>query len=93
VTLNCSHSSPIVLNEGDDFICVCRGVDGNPPAKVTWFNGSVEIGETKKENNTLALRNVYRTANGTYKCEARSHTNDSYKDEKSVELIVNCKYD
>ena len=90
VTVNCS--SPVTLNEGDDFVCVCKAEGGNPPANVTWFKNSKKFGETEKLNNTLTHRNVDRTATGTYKCEARSHTNDLFRDEEPVNLIVNCKY-
>ena len=88
--MNCSSS--VTLDEGDDVTCVCTGEGSNPPANVTWFKNNKKFGETKKLNNTLTLSNVKRTATGTYTCEARSHTNDSFKDEESIKLIVNCKY-
>ena len=88
MTFNCS--SRVILNEGDDFTCVCRGEDGSPPASVIWYKDGVQIGGTGTENKTLTLRNVERTASGTYKCVAQSHT--LYTDEKSVEMIVYGKF-
>jgi hypothetical protein len=69
---------------------VCRGEDGSPPASVIWYKDGVQIGGTGTENKTLTLRNVERTASGTYKCVAQSHT--LYTDEKSVEMIVYGKF-
>ena len=90
VTLSCP--SPVTVNEGDDFTCVCRGEGGNPPANVTWYKDGDPIGGTGNEEQTLTLRNVDGTADtGTYKCVAQSHT---LAEEKLVEVKVrqNCKY-
>jgi hypothetical protein len=86
VTFNCSR--PIIVNEGDDVKCQCRGEGGNPPADVTWYKGSNKIGGTGREEQTLTFTNVNKTASGTYKCVAKSHT---LTDEKSIEVIVYCK--
>ncbi len=86
VTFSCASS--ITLNEGDNFTCVCKGEGGSPPANVTWCKDNVQISETGKENQTLTVVGVNETDSGTYKCEARSHTNDSFADEKSIKLIV-----
>ena len=86
MTVNCS--TPIILNEGDDVKCQCRGGGGNPPADVTWYKGSNKIGGTGREEQTLTFGNIDKTASGTYKCVANSHT---LTDEKSIEIIVYCK--
>jgi hypothetical protein len=90
VTLSCS--SPITLNEGDDFKCVCRGKGGNPPANVIWYKDGVQIGATGKEEQTLTVSDVDGTDSGQYKCMAQSHIKAT--DEKSIEVKVrlNCKY-
>ena len=90
MTLSCFSST--TLNEGDNFICVCRGEGGNPPANVTWYKDGVQIGGTEIEEQTLTLSNVDETDSGTYKCMAQSHINAT--DEKSIEvkLRLNCKY-
>ncbi len=89
MTFTClSHNE---VDEGGNFTCVCKGEKGNPPANVTWYKDSkdrVPIDGIGKENKTLSLINVNETSNGTYKCEARSHTNDSFADKKSIKLIV-----
>ena len=85
VTLSCS--SLVKVNEGDNFTCVCRGEGGNPPADVTWFKDGVQIGETGKEEQTLTLSNVSKTASGIYNCAAESNT----LTEKSIEIIFYCK--
>jgi hypothetical protein len=71
---------------------VCRGKGGNPPANVTWNKDGKQIGETKKENNTLTLSNVNETHTGNYTCEAQSHTNDEFADEIPIQVQVYCKY-
>ncbi len=76
------------MNEGDIFTCVCRGDGGNPPADVTWFKDGVQIAGTGKEEQTLTLSNVSKTASGIYKCVAQSNT---LTDEESMGIIVNCK--
>jgi hypothetical protein len=90
--INCS--SPITLYEGENFTCVCRGIGGNPPANVTWYDkDGVQIGETGIEEQTLNLTNVNGTDIGTYKCVAQDHVNAT--NETSIDIIVklNCKYD
>ena len=93
VTFSCS--SPITVIEGYDVTCVCRGEGGRPPANITWYKDGVQIGETKKENNTLTLNNVNGTHNGTYKCEAQSYIGDEYVDAAYIDVVVKtkCKYD
>ncbi len=86
VTLSCS--SLVKVNEGDNFTCVCRGEGGNPPANVTWFKDDVQIGETRKEEQTLTLSNVSKTASGIYKCVAQSNTLTA---EESVKIFFYCK--
>ena len=80
--VNCTRR--ITLNKIDEVTCVCRGEGGVPPANVTWFKNGEKFGETEKLKNALTLSNFNGTANGTYKCEARSHTNNSFKD--SIEI-------
>ncbi|XP_028418092.1 uncharacterized protein LOC114543202 [Dendronephthya gigantea] len=86
VTLNCS--SPVTLNEGENFACLCRGEGGNPPANVTWFKNGVKITDVGIERQTLKLSNISRTDNGTYKCKATSYPHQNYTDEKSYQVIV-----
>ena len=86
-----SSSSPERVNEGDSVTCVCRGEGGNPPTNVTWYKDGVQIGGTGNEEQTLTLRNVNRADSGTYVCLTQSHINAM--DEKSIKVIVNCKYD
>ena len=77
------------MNESDYFACECKGTDGNPPADVTWFKDSTQI-ITGKEEAILRFTNVDKDDNGKYRCEAKSH--EKAKNETSIELIVNCKY-
>ena len=89
VTLNCS--SPVTLNEGDNFTCLCRGERGNPPADVTWYKNGVKFTDVGTENQTLNLLSVGGTDSGTYKCVATSYPHKNYSDEKSYKVLVNCK--
>ena len=86
MTINCS--SPVIVDEGDNVTCVCRGQGGNPPANVTWYKDNHKISGTGKEEKALTLNNVDRTASGTYKCVAQSY---NLTDEKLFEMIVYCK--
>ncbi len=92
VSLNCS--SPITVNEGNEFTCACRGEGQNPPANVTWLKDGIQIAETGREEQTLTLRSVDETDNGTYKCVAQSYTDAMFSDQKIIEIIIrlNCKY-
>jgi hypothetical protein len=67
-------------------------VGGNPPADVTWYKDGVQTGGTKKENNTLTLKNVDETASGIYTCLARSYPDPEYEDNETIVVRVNCKY-
>ncbi|CAB4025165.1 fasciclin-2 isoform X7, partial [Paramuricea clavata] len=84
-TITISCSSITTVNKGDDIICLCKGEGGKPPANVTWYDKDGQIGETGNENQTLILRNVNGTYNGTYTCKAQSHTLTA---EKSIEVRV-----
>ena len=90
MTFNCSNIT--TLNEGDDFSCLCRGKNGNPPANVTWYKDDRKIGKTRKKEQLLTLRNVDDTDSGTYKCVAESYPDEKYSDEKSIKILVHCKY-
>ena len=79
----------MTLNEGDDVTCVCRGQSGNTPVDVTWYKDDKKIGERATGIKTLSLSNVTKTASGTYKCVVNSY---KLMNEKSMEIIVNCKY-
>ena len=87
MTINCSD--PTTINEGDDFISVCRSEGGNPPANLTWYEDGNQIGSTSFGENILPLTNVNKQDSGRYTCKAQSYT---LVDIKSFELIVHCKY-
>ena len=90
MTINCS--SPIILDEGDDLTCLCKGENGNPPADVIWYNdkNGKPIDQKEKEQKTLVLRSVTEADSGTYTCKAQSHT---LMDEGTIDVKVNRKYD
>ena len=90
MTLN--YSSPVILNEGDDFTCECQGQNGNPPASVTWYKNNKQIGKTGMGKQILTLIKVDETDSGTYKCVAESYPNALFRDEKSIRVDVRCKY-
>ena len=80
-------SKPTTINKGEDFTCVCRGEDGNPPASVTWFNeGGEKVSKTEKEMATLALSNVDKNDSGKYKCKAFG--DKLAQNETSIKLVV-----
>jgi hypothetical protein len=89
VSVNCSSS--ITLDEGDYVACECKGEGGNPPANVTCYKGN-EVIVTGKEKAILRFPNVDKDDSGTYTCEAKSG-HEKAKNETSIQLIVNCKYD
>ena len=78
------------MNEGDYFVCECKGTGGNPRADVTWYKDNTQI-VTGKETAILLFPNVHKDNSGAYRCEAKSH--EKAKNGASIELIVNCKYD
>ncbi|XP_028399370.1 hemicentin-1-like isoform X2 [Dendronephthya gigantea] len=84
--LNCR--SPVMLNEGDNFTCLCKGEGGSPPAKVVWFNDGVNVSLVGTKNQALKLLNVSKEDNGTYTCNATSYPHENYTDEKSIVVIV-----
>ena len=89
ISVNCS--SVITVRQGDYFACKCEGKDGNPPADVTWHKDNRNVSVTEKEKAILVLSSVDRDNNGTYKCEAKSGIEEA-KNETSIDVIVNCKY-
>ena len=90
VALNCS--SPVTLTEGDTFTCLCRGENGNPPANVTWNRDGVKFSDVGTEKQTLNIWSARRTDNGNYTCVATSYPHENYTDEKSIRIVVYCKY-
>ena len=90
VTINCS--SPIIVDEDDDLICICKGENGNPPADVIWYDKNDNpIDQKEKENKSLFLRSVTEADSGNYTCKSQSYT---LMDKKSIEVKIelNCKY-
>ncbi len=82
--INCS--SPLIVNEGDDFTCLCEAKGGKPPANVTWEKDGVpEPDGSEKENKTLTRINVNGADSGTYTCVAKGHT---LTNNKSIEVKV-----
>ena len=77
------------MNVGDEVTCLCEGKGGYPPANVTWYKNDVQIGDTKKEENVLALSNVDRDDNGTYVCVGQSH---AFKSSISIEVLCYGKH-
>ena len=75
---------------GDYFACQCIGINGNPPANVTWYKDNTQI-VTGKEKSILVISNVDKEDSGTYRCEAESGIEEA-KNETSMELIVIRKY-
>ena len=89
MTLNCSVT---LINEGDDFACLCKGEGGNPPANVTWYRDGVRFSDVGAERQTLNLLDVSGTDSGTYKCVATSYPHENYTDKKFIQIMVHCKY-
>ena len=95
VTPNVPFDCPdnITLNENDDFSCSCRHEMGNPPANVSWYKDDKKFRETGQGGRLLILKKVDDTDSGTYKCRTqgmKSHYHEM--DEKSITVIVRCKY-
>ncbi|XP_046858238.1 immunoglobulin superfamily member 10-like isoform X2 [Xenia sp. Carnegie-2017] len=91
VVINCS--TPLVVNEGDNVSCVCRGEGGIPPANVTWFDKDNNIiGDVGVVNKTLVITNVTVNIGGNYTCKAQSYDDTDYRDEKSIEITVRPTY-
>ena len=86
ISVNCSSSTTV--NKGDYFACECKGTNGFPPANVTWYKGERQT-ITGKEKAILRFSSVDKVANGTYRCEARSH--EKAKKKVEIALIVYCK--
>ncbi|XP_046858266.1 limbic system-associated membrane protein-like [Xenia sp. Carnegie-2017] len=86
-TINCSTT--LVVNEGDNVSCVCRGEGGNPPANVTWFDKDNNIlGDVGVVSKTLVITNVTMNDDGNYRCKAQTYNDPRFRDEKSIEVIV-----
>ncbi|XP_046858280.1 junctional adhesion molecule C-like [Xenia sp. Carnegie-2017] len=87
VVINCS--TPLVVNESDNVSCVCRGEGGIPPANVTWFDKDNNIiGDVGVVNKTLVITNVAVNDGGTYTCKAQSYNDPRFRDQKSIEIVV-----
>ncbi|XP_028399372.1 uncharacterized protein LOC114522819 [Dendronephthya gigantea] len=90
VSLDCS--TLITLNEGENFVCLCRSEDGKPPANVTWYKNEVKFTDVGTEKQILNLINVSSTDGGTYKCVATNYPDENYTGEKFIQVIIYCKY-
>ena len=85
-------ATTITVNESQNVECSCTSKGGNPPANLTWTKDGNKIDETKVRKNLLSLRNVNASDAGNYVCTAESYPDDKYRDAKSVNVKVNCKY-
>lgn len=84
--------SRITVDEDENVTLSCTSTGGRPPGHVTWTKNRKKIGDTKQRENILFLRNVNAEDAGNYVCTAESYPDDKFRDVKSVELTVNCKY-
>ena len=86
-------SSPITANESMNIACMCKAERDNTPEppSVAWYDeDDKQIGYVGKGIKELNLNNVNRTHTGTYTCKVDSY---GLKQNKSINLTVNCKYD
>ncbi|XP_046860779.1 carcinoembryonic antigen-related cell adhesion molecule 6-like isoform X2 [Xenia sp. Carnegie-2017] len=92
VVHNCSNL--LVVNEGDNVSCVCRGEGGNPPANVTWFdkNNNILGDDVGVVSKTSVITNVTMNDGGNYRCKAQSYNDPRFRDEKSIEILVKAAY-
>ncbi|XP_046863760.1 hemicentin-1-like isoform X2 [Xenia sp. Carnegie-2017] len=92
VVHNCSNL--LVVNEGDNVSCVCRGEGGNPPANVTWFdkNNNIFGDDVGVVSKTLVITNVTMNDGGNYRCKAQSYNDPRFRDDKSIEIQVKAAY-
>ena len=75
VSINCSNPTTVI--QSDNFACECKGTDGNPPADVTWYKDNTLIGDSGEKKAISSLSNVDKDDDGTYKCEAKSGTEEA----------------
>ena len=84
-------SSPIFLNDGNDFSCKCRNEGGKYPASVTWYEDKKENGETCYEGKILILIDVKSKQNNkTYKCVVQRYDLKDEKPLKSLFIVSIC---
>ena len=87
MTISCP--SRVILNESDDFSCLCKNEGGKNPVNVTWYKDNKRFRNTSNRKNLLNLTDVNENNNQTYMCVAQRY---ALKDEKSVDVIVYRKY-
>ena len=83
-----SCSSNVTVIEGDDFNCLCKSTNGNPPPTASWYkDGKVVTGPGNLKKN-LSFININRTDSEDYNCIVKSY---NLSDTKSVKILVYCK--
>ena len=85
--INCPTKN--IVNEGDDFNCLCNSRGGNPPPTASWYKDGKAVSGPGYLKTTLSLKNINGSDTGNYSCIVESH---DLIDTKSVEIQVQCKY-
>ena len=85
--INCSTDT-IILEEGDDFNCLCNSTGGNPPPTASWYKNDTVVSGPGYLKKMLPLKNINREDAGNYSCIVKSY---DLHDMKSINIEVQCK--
>lgn len=58
--------------KGDNFSCLCEGINGKPPAWTSWFKGGKRIKSPEYLRNKLSKVDIENGGEGVYYCFALS---------------------
>ena len=85
--ITCSTDT-IILEEGDDFNCLCNSRGGNPPPTASWYKNGTVVSGPGSLKEMLPLINISREDAGNYICIVKSY---DLNDTKSINIQVKCK--
>ena len=79
-TTESSKAKISCTGKGDSFSCLCEGIGGTPPARISWFKNGKKIKGPGYLQSNLVKADFVKAGEGVYYCNSTSRQLDDVKE-------------